>query len=663
MIKVRNLKKSFDSIVFDNLNVDINAHINYIKGGNGTGKTTLLNIISGDDCTYQGQVYYQNITAISYVSQVSNLLPNLSFKQNIEVFTDGYDSDKLNYLLRIFDLDGRYKSSSKISKFSGGEQKKVQLVVSLLQTYDLLILDEVDNHLDERSIYTLIEYIKNEPQMVIIVSHSLEDYFDSTDYQTISLDNPPSTNCEIIELPVEFQTLNLTTEKLNVLNKLNENMMILICVSMLVISLAFSYLTFGSLQSIAWELEQADTLDLKFENNSSLIYPPAFSDYFFEFGDISQLQTTKLYFTQDNYNQLLNIPGVEKIIPITDKNAAITTEAYEQDGILYTMLGPPVGQLASKYSFSQLRLPNEIMSNIPTVYYINGHNLVAGTIPQDNSNQILVDTNYADQLMQEFSISSYEQLIGKVVSIPVINFETRQQTEIDFIVSGVIDTLQESIVYVASNTNSEYYQKNVEYWKSMTGLDVKTKMDDVVEYVLNGDYSIYQNYYDPHQNYYMGFYIELSDNLEEQQFVQMIDDYDQYIQVLNTYTVNHTPVFKYLRSTIYKNLIIIIFGVCLLICLESLLFKYLLNSMERINQSLKFYKVRESDIDKYNQITRSKLNVNVLIGLVLGYIITIYYSYQTVPSITISIIFIAIYAIGFISILAVNKLISKKEKK
>lgn len=663
MIKIRNLHKAYSSVVFDELNIDITAHITYIKGGNGTGKTTLLNIICGLDSDYQGQVVLDQISSVAYVSQVSNLLPKLTFKQNLELFTDDYDLDKLSYLLKIFDLADKYKSRSKISKFSGGEQKKVQLVVSLLQNYDVLILDEVDNHLDEQSIYKLIEYIKCEPQMVIIVSHSLEDYLDTNDYDTLDLNCPPITTDTITELDQFSMSLSLTTAKLNILNKLNENIMILICVCMLVIALAFSYLTFGSMQSIVWEFNQVSSLELDFKNNSSLVYPPAFSDYFFEFGDSSQLETTKLYFTQDDLNRLKSLSSVEKVIPITEKNASVASNAYEQDGVLYTMLNTPLGVDPREYTFNQLRLPNEIMNNIPSVYYINGHKLLSGSIPEDNTNQILVDTNLADQLMSDLNISSYEQLISETVTIPVENYSSKEETELNFVISGIIDTLQYNEVFVASNSSSEYYQNDVEYWDDMTAADVNAKLGDVVEYVLNGDYSIYEDYYNPSQTYYMGFYVELKDEQDEQQFTTTIDDYDHYIEVLNNYTTSHTPIFKYLRTTIVKNILIIIGGLCILICLEGLLFKYLLNDMEKTNDSLTFYKFNSAEVDKFNQVTRKKLNLNIFIGLLLAYIITIYYSFQSVPSIIISIFFIAIYGVGFILIRLINKLILKKEKK
>jgi len=167
---------------------------------NGTGKTTMLNIIAGLDQTDSGKVTFRKGINIRYLSQ------NPSFKPNNTVWEAVFDSkDELLVLVanyercletgegdlqqlldqmeekNAWDTEARVKAiltELKVDKFkaqlanlSGGQLKRLFLAKALLEEPDVLILDEPTNHLDLEMIEWLENYLKNDKFSLIMVTH------------------------------------------------------------------------------------------------------------------------------------------------------------------------------------------------------------------------------------------------------------------------------------------------------------------------------------------------------------------------------------------------------------------------------------------------------------------------------------------------------------
>ncbi|MFD2873999.1 ABC-F family ATP-binding cassette domain-containing protein [Mucilaginibacter ximonensis] len=180
-------------------------------GANGTGKTTLLKIITGEYTPTSGTISMAKDLTMGYLNQ--DLLSYSSDKNIVHVAMEAFERqnqlhDEIEALLKKLEtdytedlihklsdkqsefeaLDGyniEYKAHEilaglgfseadchrKLSTFSGGWRMRVMLAKILLQAPDILLLDEPTNHLDLPSIQWLEDYLKSFPGAIIIVSH------------------------------------------------------------------------------------------------------------------------------------------------------------------------------------------------------------------------------------------------------------------------------------------------------------------------------------------------------------------------------------------------------------------------------------------------------------------------------------------------------------
>ena len=173
MIKIRNLKKSFDkNVIFNGLDLEFPDTGAYaLRGPSGCGKTTLLRIISGLDTDFEGDVAVTG--RISYVFQENRLIPSLTAYEN--VYEICRDREKSEYLLSLFGLSedtGKYPAG-----LSGGMNRRVAIARALSYPHDILLLDEPFTALDGQIKNTVAEYIDRteKDKLVILVTHDPEE--------------------------------------------------------------------------------------------------------------------------------------------------------------------------------------------------------------------------------------------------------------------------------------------------------------------------------------------------------------------------------------------------------------------------------------------------------------------------------------------------------
>ena len=138
-----------------------------IVGINGTGKSTLLRMIAGEETPDAGQIIRQNGLKIAYVAQ------NPVFPADADIrsyaFTRGAGEDwQAESNLREL---GITRFDEKISHLSGGQKRRVVLAKTLAEDFDVLLLDEPTNHLDGEMITWLEEYLRAYRGTLVMVTH------------------------------------------------------------------------------------------------------------------------------------------------------------------------------------------------------------------------------------------------------------------------------------------------------------------------------------------------------------------------------------------------------------------------------------------------------------------------------------------------------------
>ena len=189
LLTVENLKKSFgEKVIFDNLTFGIDDKDKIgIIGVNGTGKSTLLKVIAGDEEADSGQVITMNGLRVGYLPQIPVFLDNevvMDYMNRIcSISSPNEESNAKSILTRLGIMD----YFQPISELSGGQRKRVALAAAMISPVDLLILDEPTNHIDNDTVMWLEANLKKTTKALLMVTH--DRYFlDRVVNKTIELD-------------------------------------------------------------------------------------------------------------------------------------------------------------------------------------------------------------------------------------------------------------------------------------------------------------------------------------------------------------------------------------------------------------------------------------------------------------------------------------------
>ncbi|WP_326513829.1 Lsa family ABC-F type ribosomal protection protein [Clostridium intestinale] len=140
-----------------------------IQGKNGSGKSSILKLINGEDISHTGVIRKNNQLIISYVSQdTSTLVGNLSEY----AYENSIDESLFKSILRKFDFS-REQFEKKIEDFSGGQKKKVLISRSLCEKAHLYIWDEPLNFIDVISRMQIEELLLEYKPTILFVEHDI----------------------------------------------------------------------------------------------------------------------------------------------------------------------------------------------------------------------------------------------------------------------------------------------------------------------------------------------------------------------------------------------------------------------------------------------------------------------------------------------------------
>ncbi len=203
LLQVENLTKSFGvNSLFDDINFTINEGDKVgLIAKNGTGKSTLLSIIAGDDTPDDGKLIFKNDVTIGYLKQLPQFEQHLSvmdtcligdddqskaIRQYENALIEGNNEDMTKAiqamdLASAWDYEERFKQilsqlkiddfKQRISELSGGQIKRVALAKILISNPQFLILDEPTNHLDIDMIEWLEAYLTRSRMTILMVTH------------------------------------------------------------------------------------------------------------------------------------------------------------------------------------------------------------------------------------------------------------------------------------------------------------------------------------------------------------------------------------------------------------------------------------------------------------------------------------------------------------
>ncbi len=217
MIDIQNLSLDFgDKILFENVNVRINQTDKIaLVGLNGTGKSTFLKIIKGEEKPASGKVLlpknftygylpqeFVKLNGLSLIEEVKSsfkeyiLLEKQEYEINLQLENENIDESEKAKLLEqlgkiihrkeetdFYELESRIEKvlmglgftkddfNKNVKEFSGGWQMRIELAKILLNDNDILLLDEPTNHLDIDSLWWLTNFLQNYKGAILLISH------------------------------------------------------------------------------------------------------------------------------------------------------------------------------------------------------------------------------------------------------------------------------------------------------------------------------------------------------------------------------------------------------------------------------------------------------------------------------------------------------------
>lgn len=171
LVDIQNLSKSFGAdVIFTDISFSIGEgqHVGLIAK-NGTGKSTLLSILTGKEGYDSGKIVFRRDVRVGYLEQSPHFDPEESVLD--ACFNHEGNDEKILKAKQVLTQLKIRDLSQPMGQLSGGQQKRVALANVLLTEPDLLILDEPTNHLDLEMIEWLENYLSRDNRTLLMVTH------------------------------------------------------------------------------------------------------------------------------------------------------------------------------------------------------------------------------------------------------------------------------------------------------------------------------------------------------------------------------------------------------------------------------------------------------------------------------------------------------------
>lgn len=528
MIKIENLKKSYtDKEIFNNFSYTFEDKKKYIlKGQNGQGKTTLINMITLLDLKYEGKIYIDGLLTkdiddketfrynyFGYADQENDLLEQLTIKENFKIFLKKYDEKKLEKLLLGLNLSNLI--NHKYKYLSGGEKQKVKIIIALLKKSKIIILDEPTNNLDKRSNQFLYEYVdKISDKLVIIVDHLYGKNELKSSHQILNLTEETKdlnlnkdfdiSQKEIKNKEIKNDKFKLSfKESIKLVQKYfftNITVYIFLIVAFVILINSISSAFLATQNFNDYKNNQFDSktaiISTTRDNEYCMNYFNECTEENFRFSEkqIETLKENENVKYVNSYNILMN---TEPLFKVKDTNTSI--DEYFKINTLdlnlidsYNLIQKDTKELSrnSQINVKNMNLVNpqkEVKNTSYTLKQYNYKQMTYGEIPGDNnSNEVMIDENLAAYIAKEKNLNSIESLLNQEIKIPTkkliyneelktyeVDPETFDKTTIK--ITGIyepIEALTSNIIY---GYNKDYDSKNLVEQNIIPLDDINTK--------------------------------------------------------------------------------------------------------------------------------------------------------------------------------------------
>lgn len=284
ILELKNIYLSFgNQLIFDDASLAISKPGFYcLVGRNGTGKTTLFNIVTNRVKINSGEMI-SNRDQISYCDANSLLFLNLSVRENLMLVTD--DKKRIEELSNKFQVEKLLDAQPK--RLSEGERQRIAIIRTILENKQVMLLDEVTSHIDDKNAHIVLNYLKelSETRIIIYATHFKKEvnvYADSV----IKIENHKITINNVNE---ENRVLDSANDKnynsYKILNKIIrfKSDYIFAILFIILISFTLSSIWLSSITKVdAFQNVETKALNSKYsiiDDYSMNLYDPYFTGY------------------------------------------------------------------------------------------------------------------------------------------------------------------------------------------------------------------------------------------------------------------------------------------------------------------------------------------------------------------------------------------------
>lgn len=579
---VENITKKFkDKLVFEDFNIVIASNnLIVIEGENGSGKSTFFSLITGIDQDYEGKISlfskdikeYNTVllNEISYCPQNSDVAKSYTVKDLTDLFLIDTETSEIENLAN--ELDILKLSNKKFHKLSGGEKQKVLLMLTILRKSDVLIIDEFDNNLDKETVKKVIKILNNDKRLVIVSTHHTN--FEHA--KTLNINNPKDILDENL---VDGKKIKNSLNVKKISKKYYETMPIfkLLTIGIIILLMVVTMFNISGLfETMKNDMAQFQEAS-DYKNNSMMIFAPitspsvAYQNKEFLVGD-----DTTPYMTQEEYDEIASLEGVTKVTVTPNPYNGINTSVYEDIYIEYPLQSIPekkeynfIVNQPDEYNnvayYSSYVVDPEISNNVPLYGYPQQSDMLYGTIPQESSNEVIIDDDLAMQLMVQYNFTDPDELLNNDITFYGSDLVTGEQKEIIIPISGIYtDANSASVIYGAYDPTSTLPASNMPSERQKLDYEI-TYQDEYANYQRMGGTMSFEEFETNNPNLIEVVYLEFETEEDMQNaYYYILENFVNFDVFCKERVENGVPTshyisyIKYSISKVITTLIIIL---------------------------------------------------------------------------------------------------------